>query len=426
MIQRLRASIFQFFSARVFYGWVILAVALLAMFGSGPGQSHLIGLFFDPISEDLELSRTSIATAYGGATLLAAFLLPQMGRLIDRFGTAAILWIIVSGFGLTAIAFSYAFSWLYLALGFGFLRFLGQGSLMLNCANIVSQWFNHRRGFALGLMSMGFPISMAVHPPLGQWLMDIFGWRQTWVWLGLSTLVLLLPPIILLAYSSPEQVGLKPDGVTDPGGERGANVLTGLTLAEALKTPAFYIICAGLFSLSMLVTTLHVENKGILMSHGLSAQRATLMFTISGITAAVSMPVIGRMLDRFRAEWMFPAGLLVMSASLIASTLVEGLADAVVYAVIFGLNNGVTMTYFAYFWPRFFGRRHFGSIQGVGQMVGVVGASLGPLPPAIALDLLGDYDLTLCVLAVIPVVCAVFALFLRRPVISGAADEAIV
>ena len=51
----------------------------------------------------------------------------------------------------------------------------------------------------------------------------------------------------------------------------------------------------------MLVTSLHVENKGILTRHGLDPQTATLMFTVSGIMAAISMPIIGRMLDRFRS-----------------------------------------------------------------------------------------------------------------------------
>ena len=51
MLQSVRASLFSAISARMFYGWVILAVASLIMFGTGPGQSHLIGLFFDPISQ---------------------------------------------------------------------------------------------------------------------------------------------------------------------------------------------------------------------------------------------------------------------------------------------------------------------------------------------------------------------------------------
>ena len=49
---------------------------------------------------------------------------------------------------------------------------------------MVSQWFDRRRGFAMGLMVLGFPISMAVHPPLCQWLIDLVGWRQTRIWLG--------------------------------------------------------------------------------------------------------------------------------------------------------------------------------------------------------------------------------------------------
>ena len=68
------------------------------------------------------------------------------------------------------------------------------------------------------------------------------------------------------------------------------------------------------------------------------------------------MPIIGRMLDLYRTDWMFSGGLLVMCISLISVTFVEGISSAVVYAMIFGLNNGVTMTYFGFFWPRFFGR----------------------------------------------------------------------
>ncbi len=152
----------------------------------------------------------------------------------------------------------------------------------------------------------------------------------------------------------------------------------------------------------MLVTSLHVENKGILTRHGLDPQTATLMFTVSGIMAALSMPIIGRMLDRFRSNWMFAGGLLVMSTSLISVTFVEGVYSAMLYATVFGINNGITMTFFSFFWPRFFGRKHLGSIQGTSQMIMVVGASIGPLPLAIASDYTGDYDLTLRFLALLP------------------------
>ena len=61
------------------------------MFGTRPGQSHLIGIFFDSLATDLELPRTSVAAAYGSTTLVAAFLLPQVGKLVDRFGAAGLM-----------------------------------------------------------------------------------------------------------------------------------------------------------------------------------------------------------------------------------------------------------------------------------------------------------------------------------------------
>ena len=415
MFEWLRAPLFSLLSGRIFYGWVILAVTSLIMFGTGPGQSHLIGLFFDSITQELGLSRTSIALAYGIATLFAALLLPQLGKLVDRHGPARMMLGVVCCFGLACILFSFATGWFYLAIGFAFLRFLGQGALFLNCANIVSHWFRRRRGFAVGLMTLGFPLSIALHPPLVQAMIEWFGWRQTWIWLGLATWALLLPPILFLLYSRPEDVGLQPDGIVDPESANDAAALDGLTLAEALRTPAFYIIAASLFSLSMLVTALHVENKGILMSHGLTAQTAANMFAVTGIVAAIAMPIVGSMLDRMASKWMFMGGLAIMVASLTSVTFVTGLVGAVGYAIVFGLNNAIMMTYFAFMWPRYFGRRHLGAIQGTGQMIAVVGASLGPLPLGIAVDFLGDYDLTLRLLALIPAGCALLVLFLRAP-----------
>ena len=99
-----------------------------------------------------------------------------------------------------------------MAIGFGCLRFLGQGSLMLNCGNLTSQWFDRKRGLALGLMSLGFPISIALHPPLTQWLIAEVGWREAWIWLGVITWVTLIPPALLFLYNRPEDVGLRPDG----------------------------------------------------------------------------------------------------------------------------------------------------------------------------------------------------------------------
>lgn len=72
------------------------------------------------------------------------------------------------------------------------------------------------------------------------------------------------------------------------------------------------------------------------------------------------------------------------------------------------------MTMFGYLWPRYFGRAHLGSIQGVGQMFGVVGASLAPLPVGYAIDTFGSPVGVIRALSAIAVIVAVLVVLLLR------------
>jgi MFS family permease len=413
----LRDALFHALSKRFFYGWAILGVAGLGIFAGGPGQSHTFSVFVGPIGRDLGLSNAEIASAYGLATLGAALCLPTMGRLVDRYGTRRMSVVVFCLLGLACMLFGAAAGVLSLSLGFAALRFLGQGSVMLNCANLVAQWFSRRRGFALSLMVLGFGASMAVHPPLGQWLVAEIGWRKAWLVLGLLTWLIMLPPIVLLLYDKPEDRGLHPDGdrAAAEAAAASAQSLPGLALREALRTPTFYIVAAGWCAIAMLVTTLHFYQVSILRAQGVTAEIAARVFPVSALTMMLAMPFVGRAFDRFRTRRVFATGLLVTSAALIGVTFVQSLPAAVAYAMLFGLNNAFSMTMFGYLMPRYFGRRHLGSLQGTGQMIAVIGASLGPLPVGFAFDYLGGATLTLRLLAVIPFACAVAAMFLRTP-----------
>jgi len=94
---------------------------------------------------------------------------------------------------------------------------------------------------------------------------------------------------------------------------------------------------------------------------------------------------------------------------------VDGLPSALLYGAMFGLCNAFSITFFGYIWAHYFGRKHIGSIQGVGQMVGVFGASLGPLPMGFAYDMFGNYHQILFGLALLPIAAAVLSFFLRPP-----------
>mgnify|MGYP003315008206 FL=1 len=62
-------------------------------------------------------------------------------------------------------------------------------------------------------MLLGFAVSMAIHPPTCQWLIEQVGWRQAWFWLGVSTWLLMLPLILILLHNAPEALNLHPDGI---------------------------------------------------------------------------------------------------------------------------------------------------------------------------------------------------------------------
>lgn len=437
-----RAKLAEGLNARVFYGWIMVVVAGFCIFGSGPGQSHTFAAFNALIAADLGLSLTGVSYAYGAATVVAAFLLPYFGGVVERngprrslllvsgllgvaccfFGAVAVLDpglpedVVILGTSLNALAMI-----VWLGLGFALLRYFGQGAMMLGSANLVAQWFSAKRGFAMGLMALGFACSMAIHPTLSRFLIEMVGWRWAWVGLGLITWALMIPVIFWLVQDRPEKMGLRPDGEAALPDGQAAPALTGSTLEQALRHRSFWIVALGLFLMAGLVTTLHFHQYNIMESQGMSAGAATLSFWISAITMVVMMPVVGRGFDRFRTRYMFAAALVVQASTLVGVTFVTSTPALVVYAMAFGLNNAFTMTMFGYIWPRYFGRLHLGRIQGRGQMIGVVGASVGPLPVAYAFDIIGDPVVTLQLLALLPLaaIALVIGFLKTAPQVTG-------
>ena len=417
-MKQIRSHILERLKAQFFYGWVILFVATLAMFASGPGQSHTFSVFVDLIAADLGITTTSVASAYALATLIAAFALTRMGFFVDRYGARKVLIVVVILLGFACIAFGAAIGVITLSLSFMVLRFFGQGSMMLGATNLVAQWFSAKRGFAMSILMLGFSASMAIHPKLGQWLIDQVGWREAWFWLGVMTWVMMIPLLWLLTHNKPEPLGLQPDGAAPEeaiDGKSGNAELTGLKVGSAIRTPAFWIVGTGLFTTAMLITTLFFFQVSIFDQQGLPGNVATTMFGVSALIMAVTMPAIGKTLDRTNPKFAFAFTLLLLAICLYGITLVTDAKTAIIYALAFGVLTGANMTLFGFMWAYYFGRKHLGSIQGIGQASGVIGASLGPLPLGIAFDMYGSYTGALHLLAILPVACAILALFLVHP-----------
>ncbi len=415
-MSQINQKLYKKFNEKFFYGWVIVGIGSLGIFASGAGQSHTFSPFIPVISKDLQISSTSITSAYMIATLFAAFLLPKMGKLVDKYGPRIVLIYTIILLGIGCMIFGAAANFLMLAVAFGFLRFFGQGSLMLGSANIITQWFDKKRGFALGLMGLGFAISMGLHPPISDFLITHYGWRQAWVIIGLSTWIIMLPPLIFLAINKPEDVNMLPDGVaSNPKKTSKNNKIFGLTLNEALKEKSFYILSFSFFSISTLVTALHFFQVTILSQYfNMPSSTAAALFIPTMVAMVIFIPIAGKILDKFQTHNIIGLALLVTTASLMSITFATNTTYALIYSIIFGINNAFNLSLFGYIWPRYFGRLHVGSIQGTGQMVLVVGASIGAMPFAAAMDL--GYDLlnTIRLSALYPFLSAFLCFFFLR------------
>ena len=141
---------------------------------------------------------------------------------------------------------------------------------------------------------------------------------------------------------------------------------------------------------------------------------AASLFIPTMITMIIFIPIVGKMLDKFKTENIIGLALLVTTASLISITFATSPTFAIIYAIIFGINNAFNLSLFGYIWPRYFGRLHVGSIQGTGQMVLVVGASIGAMPFAAAMDLGYDLVVTIRLSALYPFLSAFLCFFFLR------------
>jgi len=184
--------------------------------------------------------------------------------------------------------------------------------------------------------------------------------------------------------------------------------------AAAPASAAAVRIAAGLFLIAGMATTLHFHQYNILEGQGLTSAEATQGFSWVAIAMLAFMPLVGRGFDTWRTRYMFAAALLVQASTMVGVTFVTSYPALIVYAIAFGLNNAFSITMMGYIWPRYFGRKHLGSIQGTGQMIGVIGASVGALPVAYAIDQFGDPATMLRWLAILPVICAVVAVMFLR------------
>jgi MFS family permease len=404
----------------VFYGWIIVAVGTLGLIMTSPGQTYSVSIFIEHFIENLGISRSLVSTLYTVGTLVGSFALPMVGRQIDRRGSRLMVVIITTIFGLACVYMGFVRNTVMLGLGFVAIRMFGQGGLQLVSVNVINQWWARRRGMVMGISGLlTMLLGIGCFPSLINWLIPIYGWRFTYVQLGLMILFVMMPLGLIFFRNQPEDYGLQPDGSKPPSVDGDAATVELMeenwTLMEAIRTPVFWIMAAGIALIAMLSTGLHFHMVSICQDNDLTPTVAAAIYVPLALTSAIVNLGGGVLVDRIPVRVLLATALAFQAISLLMAQFLTGVELAFVYGVILGATLGLQILVHNVIWAMYFGRRHLGSITGTTTTIMSIGSALGPMPLGIARGLLGNYNLALTVFAVSPLVLGFVTLFVDRP-----------
>jgi MFS family permease len=112
---------------------------------------------------------------------------------------------------------------------------------------------------------------------------------------------------------------------------------------------------------------------------------------------------------------LMAASLFALATGLAALPHVSTIAMAMAWATLMGLAGGLVMVLFFSVWPRLYGRRHLGRVQGVAQAMTVLASAVGPLLLATGVEATGSYASMFYILAAVVGVVGLASIVVSLP-----------
>ncbi|UCG82184.1 MAG: MFS transporter, partial [Dehalococcoidia bacterium] len=199
---------------RLHYGWIVLAVGTLVVFGSLGLARFGYTMVLPPMQEGLNLDNTqtgSLATANLIGYLALALI---GGAAASRYGPRVV---ITAGLALAGAAM------LLTGLASGFhdaaawraLTGIGSGASNVPVMGLLAAWFaTRRRGLASGIAVAGSSLALILAGAFVPRILDVYGddgWRACWFIFGGVTILLAIAGFFILR-NRPSELGLKPLG----------------------------------------------------------------------------------------------------------------------------------------------------------------------------------------------------------------------
>ena len=399
---------------RLFYGWyVVLAIGFVLMTSAGLAFYNLSVLLDAFIRErGFPVALTSGATgsyflASGVGGVVAARLMERLDPRLIMIAGASVCSVALASVGelhrpWQLFAFHLLFGFCYGSCG------------LVPATTIVARWFEARRPLALSLASTGLSLGGIVVTPLTVYLIDRQGLSGAAPWLGLAFFLGVVPATALVVRSSPDQMGLEPDGPSRAGGLPRLRPIRTVSFANAWRS-RFFIVTTAAYMLA-----LGSQVGGIAHLFRLVSQRATTEAAALAVATLAAASVAGRL----TGGWLllriptraFALVMFAVQASGLAVLSVSGSRTALLLgAMLFGVSVGNVLMLQPLQLVEAFGVGDYGRIYSLSQLMTAFGVAGGPVLVGVIAQTTGGYTMPYLLVATVSLVGLIFLSLGGRP-----------
>ncbi|MBI1996904.1 MAG: MFS transporter [Deltaproteobacteria bacterium] len=406
----------------LFYGWrMVAASAALRVLGAG---LHSFGftIFFLPLSQDLNLSRTATSFAFSLARAEGAIEGPIVGHVLDRYGPRPVMLtaVLLMGVGylLLSTVESYA---MFLVVYIGVISLAHSGGFMHAPMVLTNSWFIRKRARAITVNSASFSLGGVLIAPVLSAIVLSWGWRWGAAFAGVMFLLIGVP-LSLTIRRSPESMGLLPDGdipsasAEDQKNEpqRRAPAEVDVTTGEAFRSFTFWTLVLGNAIRNMSYHAIATHFVPLMVWKGMSQPQAAFLLSSFAFLGMTTTLLLGWFADRVNKPRLVAGILFVAAGGMLLPVFGSSMWLLLLFTLLF---TAVESTY-AIGWAvvgDFFGRKHFAKIRGYMSFFYMWGGVAGPVIAGAIYDRWQTYEPMLWALVLLFALSgAIFGMLIKR------------
>jgi MFS family permease len=394
------------------------------MLGYGLGL-YSFGVFFKPMMNEFGWTRAMTSGAYSLRSIQGGIFSPVLGWATDRFGPRIVILFGSFVVGLSFLLMYFVRSLLGFYLVYGVLISLGMSAMLyLPTMTAISNWFIRTSSRALSALTVGAGVGGFVCAPAAALLIKKFGWRLSFVMVGLVIWAVTLPLAFVIRHR-PEEMGLRPDG--DPPGEADpphggilhdedthkALPKRDWSLKEALISRSFWVLTTAfvLSGMGHAVITVHVVPA--LTDVGIAQEQAAFALGFTVLISIVGRLSFGWLGDYFDKRHLLMITFLLQAVGIFILMKAEFMYMVYLFTVLFGIGFGGGIPLDPAVRAEYFGRSAFAKIGGFMAPMYMIAGITGPLLAGHMFDITGTYSLVFATMAMLQIIAAVVILFSR-------------